>query len=590
MEFYTTRKEYFTSRLVSLKKQYNSISIIRFIIAVTAIVLCYYSIKNSSFGSYIYPLAICIILFVLLMKIHGSIANKKLRAQTLIAINEDEVRHIKRERSNFENGAEYIDFKHPYSYDLDIFGEHSLFQHLNRTETFKGKEKLAQMLLTTLPHKNISENQEAIKELTGMPEWRQEIQVLGRMKKDSQATYNKLISWCSSRGNGIGVVSYVLAIAGPVALGLCFIAYLLSGMEALFNACTSIFVFNLFMVLGKAGTFKKEINTTTEIGEILQQYSLIIKQAEEAQFKSKKLTALQQELSSGSATAGQLIKKLAILFSQMDTVSNIFAAIILNGLFQYHVHIYKTLYNWKKQHAAAVEGWLTIIGAFEALSSIANFYYNNKEYTFPELNTGYEITFKNVTHPLLNPVTRVGNDITFSPRFTILTGSNMSGKSTFLRTLGVNMVLAGAGAPVCADNASIHPLPVLVSMRLSDSLSDSESYFFAEIKRLKQIMDAMNKERSFVLLDEILRGTNSDDKRSGTIAVVKKMMAGKAIGAIATHDIEVCNITAEYPEQLINRCFEVEITDNELYFDYKLRNDVCRNKSATFLMQKTGVI
>jgi DNA mismatch repair ATPase MutS len=160
----------------------------------------------------------------------------------------------------------------------------------------------------------------------------------------------------------------------------------------------------------------------------------------------------------------------------------------------------------------------------------------------------------------------------------ILTGSNMSGKSTFLRSLGINMVLAGIGSPVCASAASIHPLPVLVSMRLSDSLSDSESYFFAEIKRLKQIMNALENQPAFVLLDEILRGTNSDDKRNGTIEV------------IATHDIEVCLTTNEYPKILTNACFEVEIKEDDLHFDYKLRDGICKNKSATFLMKKMGVI
>mgnify|MGYP006154177369 FL=1 len=166
----------------------------------------------------------------------------------------------------------------------------------------------------------------------------------------------------------------------------------------------------------------------------------------------------------------------------------------------------------------------------------------------------------------------------------------MSGKSTFLRSLGINMVLAGTGSVVCAKQANVHPLPILVSMRLSDSLSDSESYFFAEIKRLKQIMDGLTIEPAFVLLDEILRGTNSDDKRNGTIEVLKKVIGKKAIGAIATHDIEVCLTTNDFPEILSNNCFEVEIVNNDLHFDYKLRNGICQNKSATFLMKKMEII
>lgn len=166
----------------------------------------------------------------------------------------------------------------------------------------------------------------------------------------------------------------------------------------------------------------------------------------------------------------------------------------------------------------------------------------------------------------------------------------MAGKSTFLRTLGINMVLSGIGAPICASTANVHPLPIIVSMRLSDSLSENESYFFAEVKRLHQIMQQLDTQVCFVLLDEILRGTNSDDKRSGTIAFVKKIISKKAIGAIATHDLEVCQTTTEYPNVLVNKCFEVDIINNDLVFDYKLRNGICKNKSATFLMKKMGII
>ena len=225
------------------------------------------------------------------------------------------------------------------------------------------------------------------------------------------------------------------------------------------------------------------------------------------------------------------------------------------------------------------------------LCSLANLSYNNPQFCYPELNSNFEISFTNASHPLLNPKSSVGNTISFQPEsFVILTGSNMSGKSTFLRSLGINMVLAGMGSSVCASKSSIHAMPILVSMRLSDSLSDNESYFYAEIKRLKAIMDGLENRRSFVLLDEILRGTNSDDKRNGTVEVVKKMIQKTAIGAIATHDIEVCLTTNEYPNVLTNKCFEVEIINNDLHFDYKLRDGICKNRSASFLMKKMGVI
>ncbi|MBC7494487.1 MAG: DNA mismatch repair protein, partial [Flavobacterium sp.] len=308
-------------------------------------------------------------------------------------------------------------------------------------------------------------------------------------------------------------------------------------------------------------------------------------------FVAGRLRYLQQKLHFNDKKASQHLKKLSFLFSQMDVFFNAFATILFNGLFLFHLHIVKRLADWKKENASELESWLAVIGEFEMLNSLANLSYNNRDFAFPELNSNFEISFANISHPLLNSQSRVQNDVSFQPQsFTILTGSNMSGKSTFLRSLGINMVLAGIGSVVCASSANIHPLPILVSMRLSDSLADNESYFYAEIKRLKQIMNCLEKERSFVLLDEILRGTNSDDKRNGTVEVIKKMIQKKAIGAIATHDIEVCLTANSYPQQLINKCFEAQIIDNDLYFDFKLRDGVCKNRSASFLMQKMGVI
>jgi len=249
------------------------------------------------------------------------------------------------------------------------------------------------------------------------------------------------------------------------------------------------------------------------------------------------------------------------------------------------------LKKWKARYAGKIEEWIAVIAQFEALNSLANYSYNNPDFVFPTLNREHRISFSDLGHPLINGETRIGNDISFNENpFVILTGSNMSGKSTFLRSLGVNMVLASCGAPVCAKAADLHPMPVLVSMRLSDNLSESESYFFAEVKRLKQIMEQAEAERAFVLLDEILRGTNSNDKRSGTVEVIKKLIEKKVLGAIATHDLKVCDTTSEYPNYLVNKCFEVEIVNDVLDFDYKLREGICHNQSATFIMKQMKVI
>ncbi|WP_395064612.1 hypothetical protein [Flavobacterium sp.] len=395
----------------------------------------------------------------------------------------------------------------------------------------------------------------------------------------------------SSESEEFTLKDTILSFVTPVVITVSFLAYLVTSNDLFIKIIGYLFAINLGIIGGFYKRIKNEINHTTEIDAIVKQYGLLIESIENEEFLSDKLNNLKEKLKSENSKASNELKQLSELFSRMDTINNLFVSLVFNGLFLFHVHTLKSLLNWKKNNAPSLKNWLDVIGEFEMLNSLANFSYNNSDFVFPEINSEYEISFTDLSHPLLNTKTRIGNDVTFQPQsFMILTGSNMSGKSTFLRSLGINMVLAGIGTPVCATKANVHPMPILVSMRLSDSLSDSESYFFAEIKRLKLIMDNLEGNRAFVLLDEILRGTNSDDKRNGTIEVVKKMISKKAIGAIATHDIEVCLTTNEFPNDLTNKCFEVEIVNNELDFDYKLRDGICKNKSATFLMKKMGVI
>jgi len=590
MEFYTARREQFLKELVKLSKQYNTISFIRFIIAVGFLVLGYYSLQSADAVRYVIAMIVCAIAFSGLMRLHTATSQKKARAAALVKVNEDEINYLVNQGIPFPDGAHFTDHNHAYSHDLDVFGQKSLFHNLNRTETYSGSNKLAELLLNVLPQSEILQNQEAVKELAAKPEWRQEVMALGKSNKDSADAYYKLQAWLRQTPVSLSPVSAILAIASPLALLGCVIAYLVTDISVFGTVAEYLIGFNFIFILGYIKVIKNEIGQTTDIHQIIHRYGLIIEQLENETFTSEKLKNLQKALISDNKKASVHIKRLALLFSRMDIVNNVFGAAVLNAISLFHFHTLKSLLKWKKDHAQNVTLWLDAIAEAEALGSLGNLYYNNPDFTFPKLNTNNEIAFKNLAHPLINKATRVGNDVIFSPAFTILTGSNMSGKSTFLRSLGINMVLAGAGAPVCAAEAVVHPLPVLVSMRLSDSLSDSESYFFAEIKRLRQIMDALQEERAFVLLDEILRGTNSDDKRTGTIKVVKRMIGLNAIGAIATHDIEVCNTADEYPENLINRCFEVQIVDNELYFDYTLRNGICKNKSATFIMEKMGVV
>ena len=590
MEIYTSRKAQFTKTVEGLKKQYNQISFLRLISIIVSIIMLFYYIKTKEVYFEILAIVL-VVVFIVFIRIHSKLSSKIKYLEALIAINNDEISFLNKESIPFENGIEFTDFTHPYSYDLDVFGDHSLFQNLNRTHTFIGKKTLAKRLLVILPNDEILENQLAIKELSEDLDWRQKFMVFAKLSDDKESYYKSLLQWRSFNSSPMSKVSNIISYVLPTLLFATLFAYFISSNTIYLSYFAFIFTANL----GFSGVFLKRIQAenaqSSRIDKVVKQYGLLIETIQEKEFETEKLKRLKQQLITSEATASTKIKELSELFSRMDSIGNIFSAILFNGLFLYHFHNLRKMISWKKENAINLENWIAIIGEYEMLISFANFSYNNTRFVFPTLNTNYEISFTDLSHPLLNENSRIGNDISFNPHsFTILTGSNMSGKSTFLRSLGVNMVLAGCGAPVCAEKANVHPLSVLVSMRLSDSLSDSESYFYAEIKRLKQIIEALDIEQSFVLLDEILRGTNSDDKRNGTVEFIKNIIGKNAIGVIATHDIEVCLTTNEFPNQLINRCFEVEIVDDDLHFDYKLGNGICQNKSATFLMKKMGVI
>lgn len=590
MDSYQNKVTQYSLLFNKINKRYNSISILRLL----SVFICLYFLYNYIKTDEIIYVAFAFISFVgflFLMRIHSKLSFKKQIVTAILKINENEIAFLKREKIPFENGIEFNDFNHPYAYDLDIFGEHSLFQSLNRTATFIGKKTLASQLLRVHPKHIILENQEAIHELKSKMDWRQDFLALAAISNDSQPSYDSIINWISYKNNSLPKVLVLLSVALPILFFGLLAAYFITSKTILLSYLTYAFIANMIVLGRSVKRIQSEIAKADDVDKIIKQYGLLVEKIEIEKFSSKKLINLQQELIFKNASASSHLKQLSELFSRMDTINNFVTAIVFNGTFLFNLHVLRALLKWKDNYSDELEKWISIIGEFEALNSFANLAYNNPDFVFPEINSEYKIGFKNLAHPLLNPESRVGNDTNFYPEsFMILTGSNMSGKSTFLRSLGVNMVLGGIGSTVCASEATIHPLQVLVSMRLSDSLSDSESYFFAEIKRLKQIMDALEEKPAFVLLDEILRGTNSDDKRNGTIEVVKKIIAKKAIGAIATHDIEVCLTTNEYPEILTNQCFEVEIKNNDLHFDYKLRNGICKNRSATFLMQKMGVI
>jgi hypothetical protein len=593
LKAYHDNRGIYNERLNGLRLSYNRLSWARLLIIVVALVFAYFGFRNQQALFWILA-GSAFMGFLALMAVHSRMGKRVKLAQTLVDLNEAEIAFIETGKPGFPDGTIYQQTQHPYNYDLDLFGPFSLFHHLNRSKTIMGTAQLAETLQARSSNETIINRQQAVRELVPLLDWRQDYMAKAQLAGDSEKIVRALRSWTGEK-TSLSLRTIVLSYLVPVIGGSLMIAGLLSDFNGLLlNLAVTVFIFNLLILASQLKNMNREIAHADKINETLLRYSELLRAIEGQNWKSPQLSKLQSELSAfepGSPTASQHIHRLSRIFASLESLQNGFGAILFNGTVLYHLHAYRKLLRWKTEHSAQLNTWLEQIGELEVLISFANLSFNNPDFCYPALNNNHALTFEALGHPLIPSTRRVANDVDFTQRsFIILTGSNMSGKSTFLRTLGINLVLANAGAPICAASASLHPMDILVSMRLSDSLTDSESYFFAEVRRLKEIMDGLDDHRCFILLDEILRGTNSDDKRTGTIEVVKKVIAKKAIGAIATHDLEVCNTTGEFPDILTNKCFEVEILDNELHFDYRLRDGICQNKSATFLMQKMGVI
>lgn len=591
MEAYQKRQISFQDQYASIRKKYKTIGAFRLFIFLS-IVYCFYLSVSKADSNYLYFTGAFVIVFVLFLRIHAKLSWRLRYAKALKDINEEEYNFLEHNQWNVNDGEKFQTANHPYTYDLDIFGKKSIYQYLNRTASYKGEEILAERLKNGQSAEDIVLNQELVKELTEKLDWRQEIYAYSRLSNLNQDVYNKLSAWSTSNTNQLSKITIVAAYVFPLFFVLSSIVYFVDSSTILWGYLASTFFsINLILSMAKVRIIQTELGGAENIHETIESYSSIIERIEKESFQSLRMQEIQKRIKDDSFKASIELKKLSRLFEQLETVANLFVNILFNGVFQFHVHTLNKFLKWKKKHGVLVQTTMEVVGEVEAFNSLANYAYNNTTYTFPQISNNQTISFKNLGHPLLAADKRVTNTIDFTnQRFVILTGSNMSGKSTFLRTIGVNLVLAKIGAPICAAEATFFPLPLFVSMRLTDSLEDSESYFYAEVKRLKLIIEQVQKQSCFVLLDEILRGTNSDDKQSGTIGVIQKLVREKTYGIIATHDLEVCNTTNDYPEILSNKCFEVEIKDNDLHFDYKIRDGICQNKNATFIMKKMQII
>lgn len=586
LSLYHQRAQHFSTRLDEKNKIINRVSTARLITALLLFVTAYFSFQNSL---YVYPLLGLVIGFIALVRWHSILFAEKEHLKNLVAVNQHEIASRKGDYTAQPTGHEFLHPQHAYASDLDIFGEASVYQFLNRACTTSGKEMLATRLLSPLTTpQDVTGNQEAIHELSPQLEFRQQFQATGMNIWDTKNDRTQLREWVAH--------PYLLLSNSWVRYGLRLLplltvsAVLLIFFSSVARPYAITFMLTQWSITGfyfkRTSLFHDYISRKKEV---LEHYARLLKVINAQPFRSAILKTLQATTHQAEAK----VSKLASLMSALDARLNILFNLVMNALFLYDLQCVYRLEKWKAENAVALESWLDAISLMEVLNSFSTYAYNHTSYNYATLSAKQTIHAVDMGHPLLQEQERIPNSLTLGEPHTvfIITGANMAGKSTFLRTLGVNLVLALNGAPVCAREFHCPVISLRTGMRTTDSLKDHQSYFYAELQRLKTIVDELKSGKPMlILLDEILKGTNSNDKLQGSIALVKQLLQHTCLAVIATHDLALGNLETDYPNQVINYHFEPTIENDQLSFDYRLKRGIAEKMNATFLMKKMGIV
>ncbi|MUU79849.1 MutS-related protein [Winogradskyella endarachnes] len=584
--FYKEQLETNQTESKRIFKQLSLYSILRLSIFVLTAIGIYYTFKNWQLALAIGVVGM--VSFLFLLSRYTDLKAKRNLHKRLITINEDELKIANGDFYDRPDGEEFQDPKHFFSLDIDLFGKGSFFQFINRTAIQEGTKKLTDHLLSN-DISNIEARQQAIKELASLPLWRQNYTAVAK-GVDIEHSANSIITWLKDYKPFLGKLQYWLTI------GFSFASLLLIGLGIAEIIPVSIAGYWLLLGLGITGVYLKKINIlaqyTGRAKDTFRQYALLLNAIETTEFKSELLQAKQKRIQSEGLKASEIFSKFSKKLDALDNRNNLISAIFGNGYFLVDIRNSYHVENWIQQYGDKVEDWFEVVTFFDAFNSFGNYAFNHQEFTFPVLTEEpVTILAEGLGHPLLNSEKRVDSDLKLEEeQFFIVTGANMAGKSTFLRTVALHIVMANVGLPICAKQSKYKPIKLITSMRTTDSLTDDSSYFFSELTRLKFVVDTIaNDKNYFVILDEILKGTNSTDKAIGSRKFVEKLVKQNATGIIATHDLSLTEIETEL-DAVNNYYFDAEIISDELFFDYKLKQGVCQNMNASFLLKKMEIV
>ncbi|MFV0507201.1 MAG: MutS-related protein [Bacteroidales bacterium] len=562
-----------------------------FITLVSFFALCYFACQLFS-DSFSWT-AIVLLFMSVAVYFYSVVRDSRLKKQrnyyqSLVEVYQNELNYRDGNFSAFDDGSEFIYKQHSFSFDLDIFGKSSLFHRINRTTTRKGKAHLA-FLLSNPPTNDYSEvdrNKEALKELCSSPEFRYPFIAIGsEIEPENEDIPQSLL---------VAPKSSFLYSKGALLL-MCFsvVISLVSAVTAYFSlihvgVLVLLFILQLTVPLMVASKSNTEAGKIGRLHKTMYSYHKLLQLIRKQDFRAKLNENLYGSLFRDADSIGAF-NELSRLLNSFDQRANAYVLVVFNGLFLRDLFLLRRFYKWKKHYASKMLGWLESIAHFDALISMAGMMYNHPDFTEATyIECGdFVLNASGLGHPFINQDKRVCNDFVIGRKqFSIITGANMAGKSTFLRTVGINYLMALCGMTVCASKFEFRMMGLFSSMRNSDDLNSGVSYFHAELNRIGLLLaECQNNEYTLLLLDEILKGTNSEDKLRGSILFLEKVKEQSVSGIIATHDLALSCMAKEYPTQFDNFRFEIALAD-DIEYSYQISKGVAENLNASFLLQK----
>ena len=590
-EFFAHSQQNYQEQATVATRQHRQWSTLRaayFILGITGLI---WLANERIFSLLGWALLVFIVGFVVLIRVHQRIRYRRDIARLLTDINTEELNRLEGKLRALDPGEEFMDAEHPYTSDLDVFGGNSIFQLLNRTTTPTGRITLAGWLSKAAQPDEIEARQMAAKELAPNADQRQHWQAVGRHHQEKEANLESLGEWLKSDDqiSHKGLWKILRWVLPAITIGL-YTAY---GLGEISFAMASVSVVINIIALGRWFNYSMGVQKQTgdSVGA-LKSYEALIRDLETYTPTSNKLQTLHGQLVTQGKPASKVLARLKLILDSFDSRANLLY-ILANLLLVLDIHWLFEAERWRKQHGKSVGKWFDVVGEWEALSSLAALHYAQPQFTFANIvRDGYNYQAKTLGHPLIPSQKRVSNDFAMEGKGTsiVITGSNMAGKSTFLRTVGVNAVLAYAGAPSCAEDISLSVMQVFTSMRTQDNLEESISSFYAELRRLRQLLERLDAQPEPVLflLDEILKGTNSLDRHRGATGLIRQLNQLHAMGLVSTHDVSLGDLQGDLAG-LQNFSFNSRIEDDEIIFDYRLTPGVCKEFNAAALMAKMGI-